>query len=138
MAGFGLEELSRRKYQAADVLSAVKRIDRDTKRCYRESQGGCMNGEVCVPDKSQIARAILAYLRKHPDAQDTLDGILRDWLLEKGSTYKPAMVREVIKDLVLEGTILERTIPGADTIYRLNIAKQNRLKELSKKKDQDS
>jgi hypothetical protein len=97
-----------------------------------------MNGEVCVPDKSQIARAILAYLRKHPDAQDSLDGILRDWLLEQGSTYKPAMVREVVKDLVLEGTIQESTIPGSDTIYRLNIAKQNRLKELSKKKDQDS
>jgi hypothetical protein len=100
--------------------------------------GGRMNGDVCLPDKSQIARAILAYLSKHPDAQDTLDGILKGWFPEQGNMYKPTMVREVVKDLVLEGTILESTMPGSDTIYRLNLAKQNRLKELSKKKDQDS
>ena len=97
-----------------------------------------MNGDVCLPDKSQIARAILTYLRKHPDAQDTLDGILQGWFLEQGSKYKPAMVQEVVKDLVLEGTILESKIPGSGTIYQLNLAKQNRLKELSKKKDKDS
>jgi hypothetical protein len=45
------------------------------------------------------------------------------------------MVQEVVKDLVLEGTILESKIPGSDTVYRLNLAKRNRLKELSKKKD---
>jgi hypothetical protein len=94
-----------------------------------------MNGDVCLPDKSQIARAILAYLRKHPDAQDTLDGMLKGWFPEQGSKYKPAMVREVVKDLVLEGTIMESKITGSDTIYRLNLAKQDRLKDMSKKKD---
>jgi hypothetical protein len=96
-----------------------------------------MNGDVCLPDKSQIARELLTYLRKHPDAQDTLDGILQSWF-EHGITYKPIIVQEVVKDLVLEGTILESKITGSNTIYRLNIAKQGRLKELSKKKDRDS
>jgi hypothetical protein len=108
------QELSRRKYQAAGVLSAVKRIDRND-MSPRVSRGGCMNGDVCLPDKSQIARAILTFLRKHPDAQDTLDGILQGWFLEQGGKYKPAMVREVVKDLVLEGTILESRMPGSDT-----------------------
>jgi hypothetical protein len=94
-----------------------------------------MNGDVCLPDKSQIAREILSYLRKHPDAQDTLDGILKGWFPEQGKMYKPIMVREVVKDLVLEGTILEGTMPGSDPVYQLNPAKQNRLQELSKKKD---
>jgi len=97
-----------------------------------------MNGDVCLPDKSKIAREILTYLRKHPEAQDTLAGIMRGWLHEQGSTYTPAMVQEVVKDLVLEGTILESRITGSDTIYRLNLARQNRLRELAKKKDQDS
>ena len=96
-----------------------------------------MNGDVCLPDKSQIAREILTYLRKHPDAQDTLAGILQRWL-EHGNRYKPVLVQEVVKDLVLEGTIVESKITGSDAIYRLNLAKQERLKELSQRKDQVS
>ncbi len=93
-----------------------------------------MNGDVCLPDKSQIAREILTYLGKHPNAQDSLDGILQVWLLDRGNKYIPTMVQEVVKDLVLEGTILENKIPGLQPVYRLNNAKRNRLKELLKKK----
>ena len=92
-----------------------------------------MNGDVCLPDKSQIAREILTYLEKHPDAQDTLDGIVQNWLFSQGSKYKPTTVREVVKDLVLEGTILESKTQGSDAVYRLNVTKRNRLKELLKK-----
>ncbi len=92
-----------------------------------------MNGDVCLPDKSQIAREILTYLAKHPDAQDTLDSIIRSWLPDQEDKYKLAIVREVVKDLVLEGTILESKTPGSDTVYRLNVAKRNRMKELLKK-----
>ncbi len=94
-----------------------------------------MNGDVCLPDKSQIAREILTYLGKHPNAQDSLDGILQVWLLDRGNKYNPTMVQEVVKDLVLEGTILESKIPGTQSAYRLNNAKRDRLKELLKKKD---
>ena len=92
-----------------------------------------MNGDVCLPDKSQIAREILTYLEKHPDAQDTLAGIVQGWLSGQGGKHKPAFVHEVVKDLVLEGTILESKTPGSDTVYRLNVAKRNRMKELLKK-----
>jgi len=92
-----------------------------------------MNGDVCLPDKSQIAREILTHLEKHPDAQDTLDGIVQNWLFSQGSKYKPTTVREVVKDLVLEGTILESKTSGSDAVYRLNAAKRNRMKELLKK-----
>lgn len=92
-----------------------------------------MNGDVCLPDKSQIAREILTYLEKHPDAQDTLDGIVQSWLFNRGDKYKPTLVREVVKDLVLEGTLLESKTPGSDTVYQLNVAKRNRMKELLKK-----
>jgi hypothetical protein len=92
-----------------------------------------MNGDVCLPDKSQIARAILTYLADHPDAQDALDGIVQRWLHDQGNKFKPTMVQEVVKDLVLEGTILETKIPGSQTVYRLNLAKRNRMKEMLKK-----
>jgi hypothetical protein len=68
-----------------------------------------MQGDVCLPDKSQVAREILMYLGKHPDAQDTVDGILQNWLVDRREKYTPTIVQEVVKDLVLEGTILEET-----------------------------
>jgi hypothetical protein len=92
-----------------------------------------MNGDACLPDNSQIARSILTYLEDHPDAQDTLDGIIQSWLPDQGNQFKPTMVREVVKDLVLEGTILETKITGSQTVYRINLAKRNRMKDLLKK-----
>jgi hypothetical protein len=92
-----------------------------------------MSGDACLPDKSQVAREILMYLERHPDAEDTVDGISQGWLSGGANKYKPTMVREVIKDLVLEGTILESKITDLQTVYRLNIAKRNRLKELLKR-----
>ena len=89
-----------------------------------------MNGDICLPDKSQIAREILTYLAKNPDAQDTLEGITRGWLSGGGAEYKPALVREVLKDLVLEGTILESEAPAPDTVYQLNAAKRVKMNEL--------
>jgi hypothetical protein len=100
---------------------------------FLEIRGGTMNGDVCLPDKSQIARDILKYLAAHPDAQDTLDGIVQSWLPDGGSKYKQLMVQEVVKDLVLEGTILESKIPGSHAVYRFNLAKRDRMKELLKK-----
>jgi len=91
-----------------------------------------MNGDACLPDKSQIAREVLTYLAKHPDEQDTLDGIMQAWLPGQGGRYKPTIVHEVVKDLVLEGTILESKTPSSDTTYRLNVAKRNKMKNLSK------
>jgi hypothetical protein len=95
---------------------------------------GGMKGDVCLPDKSQIARELLAYLAKHPDAQATLDGIVQVWLSDRGNKYTPTMVYEVVKDLVLEGAILESKIPDSHSVYRLNLAKRNRMKELLIKK----
>ena len=90
-----------------------------------------MNGNVCLPDKSQIAREILKYLSSHSDAQDTLEGIVRGWFPGQGGKYEPALVREVLKDLVLEGTIIESK-QASDTVYRFNLAKRERMKELLK------
>jgi hypothetical protein len=87
-----------------------------------------MNGDTCLPDKSQLAREILSYLAKHPDAQDTLDGIARIWLSGRGNAHNPTLVQEVIKDLVLVGTLLESKTPDSPALYRLNVAKWNKVK----------
>jgi hypothetical protein len=91
-----------------------------------------MIGDICLPDRSQILRELLAYLEKYPDAQDTLDGILQDWLSGRRDRYTPTLVHEVVKDLVLEGTLLEEKRPDSSAVYRLNLAKRDKMQKLSK------
>jgi len=91
-----------------------------------------MNGDVCLPDKSQIAREILIYLDKHPEAQDTLDGIMQSWFPDRKDKHTPTMVREVVKDLVLVGTILESKTSDSHAVYRLNLDKRDKMQEMLK------
>jgi len=90
-----------------------------------------MQGDICLPDKSQVAREILAYLDTHPEAQDTVEGILQNWLSNRKNQYTPILVQEVIKDLVLVGTIREETTTGQSSVYRLNQAARNRMRTLA-------
>lgn len=59
----------------------------------------------------------------HPDAQDTLEGIVYWWLLEQSITKQVVVVQEALGKLVSEGLVLE--IRGADsrTRYRINSRK---------------
>jgi Fe2+ or Zn2+ uptake regulation protein len=69
--------------------------------------------------RARIAEAILDYLRKHPEAQDTLAGIAEWWLPEhevKGST---ATVKEALAELVTAGLISEHEGKDAQISYRL-------------------
>lgn len=79
--------------------------------------------------RSQIARAILNYLREHPDAQDTLAGIAEWWLPEEKIKTRIVVVREALTQLVDEGLVLERTGKDSQTHYRIN---GDRLKEIGK------
>lgn len=57
--------------------------------------------------KSRIAREILAYLAEHPDAQDTVEGIVEWWLLEQKIQRHTAQVKEALAELVTKGLVLE-------------------------------
>jgi hypothetical protein len=73
----------------------------------------------CFPDKAQIAREILSYLSAHPDAQDTLDGIVQWWLRERKSDQHTTLVQEVLGDLVTQGLIEKIRIEGQTPYYRM-------------------
>lgn len=83
-----------------------------------------MKGDHCFPDKSQLVHEILAYLAEHPDSQDTLDGIVQWWLLERKIKYQTTLVADVLASLVHQGFILEQKKPGRPASYRLNPQKQ--------------
>jgi hypothetical protein len=82
--------------------------------------------------RSIVARAILDYLRKHPDAQDTVDGITEWWLPEEKIKSGAAIVREALNGLVEEGLVLERKGKDSQIHYRINRRKAKEIAALLK------
>jgi len=89
-----------------------------------------VKGDLCWPGKSQIAHEILAYLAEHPEAQDTLDGIVQWWLLEQKIRYQTNMVKEVLVQLVSEGLVIEHKSRDSRTHYRTNQSKSEEIRKL--------
>ncbi len=88
------------------------------------------------PDKSQISHDILAYLAEHPDARDSIEGIVQWWLLERKIRYHEAKVKEAVNELVAGGFIVERKKEDMNHQYGLNIDKKNEISELLKHKSE--
>jgi Fe2+ or Zn2+ uptake regulation protein len=70
-------------------------------------------------EPSRVAQAILEYLRKHPDAQDTLAGIAEWWLPQDDINNRAATVKEALDELVSAGLISEHEGKDAQTSYRI-------------------
>jgi len=87
-------------------------------------------------EKSQIAHEVLEYLAEHPEAQDTLEGIIEWWLLEREIKRQTALVKEALADLVAEGLLLECRGKGdALSRYQVNRARLNQIRELIEKEE---
>lgn len=68
---------------------------------------------------SRIARAILQYLHKNPDAQDTLAGIA-EWWLPNQITTQATTVKEALALLIADELVLEVKGKDAQSHYRIN------------------
>ncbi len=66
-----------------------------------------MNSTISPVDSKLIAREILTYLREHPDAQDTIEGISQWWMLERNIKNQVGILREALASLVEDGLIVE-------------------------------
>jgi hypothetical protein len=69
---------------------------------------------------SRLARAILRYLHKNPDAQDTLAGIAEWWLPRQQITIQPSRVKDALVWLVARELILEVKGKDSQSHYRIN------------------
>lgn len=81
------------------------------------------------PSPDIIALKILQYMDEHPDAQDTLDGIIEWWLLRVDIKYQKDLIGEVLRDLMAKDLIFERKQLGSVT-YKLNSAKRDKISDL--------
>lgn len=68
----------------------------------------------------EIERALLTYLRGHPQAADTLDGIVEWWLpLQRYETARQRVERSLDK-LVANGTLRRDRMHDGATLYALH------------------
>ncbi len=92
-----------------------------------------VKGNLSFPDKSSIAHEILSYLAEHPQAQDTLDGIVQWWLLDRKIKNQMTNVKEVLAELVAKGLVLEYKRRDLQSHYRINQHKSEDIHSLLKR-----
>jgi hypothetical protein len=78
----------------------------------------------------EIARAILRYLQKHPEAKDTLDGIAQWWLLREWTERRVAEVERVVGFLVSAELVIQTSRTGLPPYYQLNDRKGKEISEI--------
>jgi len=71
-------------------------------------------------ERLQIACRVLRYLSENPNAQDTLEGVVEWWLLERLTTNHATRVKETLAELVLASLVLERRGKDSRTYYKIN------------------
>jgi hypothetical protein len=70
----------------------------------------------------EIKASVLAYLYRHPDAADTLDGIVNWWLPQQRYESACQRVQSALNELVAAGQLRRDTLPGGAALYTLNDA----------------
>jgi hypothetical protein len=83
-----------------------------------------MTQDLFIKDRKFIRDTILSYMKEHPDASDTLEGILQWWLLNQTIAYQITKVQEVLDELVAGGYLIQ----NKETCVRYQINRQ-RLNE---------
>ena len=78
-------------------------------------------------EKVQIAHEILEYLIDNPNAQDTLEGIVEWWLLERTVKQQTLVVEEALSMLVAERFLLARKGLDSRTHYKLNSRRRRKI-----------
>ncbi|HKC64323.1 MAG TPA: hypothetical protein VKB86_11830 [Pyrinomonadaceae bacterium] len=90
---------------------------------------------MCQPDQAQIKHDVLSYLIKNRDAQDTLEGIIEWWLLERKIERQTAAVKKVLDELATSKLLVEYRAGDSQTHYRVNHRKEKEILALLKRRD---
>ncbi|MEI2455302.1 hypothetical protein ABU614_17960 [Lysobacter firmicutimachus] len=70
----------------------------------------------------EVEDAVLAYLAQHPDAADTLDGIVSWWLPQQRYETQRHRIEQALKQLIERGQLRCDRLPGGAVLYALSRA----------------
>ncbi len=70
-----------------------------------------------MADDNEIVQRILEYLREHPQAGDTLEGIAKWWLMCQQLSDRVVSVQRSLEVLKAQGVILEHKRPDGRSFY---------------------
>jgi hypothetical protein len=73
------------------------------------------------------ALKILRYLIQHPDAHDTLEGIVEWWLLDQHIQEETGKVGQALEELVDHGFVEEHRREGDESEFSVNAAKRDEI-----------
>jgi hypothetical protein len=91
--------------------------------CLSISLNRCLAINTKLP---KLARQILRYLREHPEAQNTLEGIMVWWVSERAIKQWLPRVCRCLGALVARGSLEKRTTIDGRVFYRLNSSRPTR------------
>ena len=89
-----------------------------------------VNSREPTPRRSPIFYQILAYFADHPQAQDTVEGIVEWWLLEQRIKRASTQVKAALAQLVAEGLVIARKGTAGRVYYRVNRLKLREIRRL--------
>lgn len=78
-----------------------------------------MNAAPSTPRRDQASREILEYLIRHPDAKDTVEGILK-WWLDSDAEWEKDEVQQALDLLSARGWLTRRETTPAQAVYGVN------------------
>ena len=73
-----------------------------------------------VDSEERIATLILFYLKKHPEAKDTLEGIAEWWIEKQLVETSVESVALALSRLCHEGLVTEEKMAGENNFYKFN------------------
>lgn len=77
--------------------------------------------------KKQLRGEILQYLIDHPNAQDTVKGIVTWWFLERTIKPRTALVEEVLEKLADDGLVIAHKGSDSQTRYKMNRKQRKKI-----------
>ena len=80
----------------------------------------------------EIARAVLRYLKAHPQAKDTLEGIARWWLERERSERLFQEVESAVTLLLADDLVLETQRHGMPPYYQINPSRRETITKMIK------
>lgn len=83
--------------------------------------------------KEEIIKAILRYMFEHPQACDSIEGIIDWWVVQGRISIQVEEATDAVRDLVTQGFLVRAVATISSVLYAVNKEKLSEIKMLLQK-----